>query len=119
MIKSYHAGWMYLVDLSGRKGCESQGDMPCLIISTEEHNALNGSVIVVPCTVQLRHCDWAQHVAIYNEQPGQPVQAMLAMTEHVTEIDKSRLGKCIGRINSVDYDAVVDNLLTHTIRKEI
>lgn len=117
-IKSYHAGWLFMVDFSDRKGCESRGNMPALVISTEQHNTVSQSVIVVPCTRQLKHSDWDQHVAIFAEDVEGVASPVIAMTEHVTEVDKSRLGRCIGSINSVDYDAVIDNLLTYTIRKE-
>lgn len=115
---SYHAGWMFYADLSG-VGSESKGNMLVLIISSELNNTLQDSVLVVPCTLQTRHANWEQHVAVFAEDSGGNQTPAIAMTEHTVAIDKSRLGRCVGKVNKVDYDAVIDNLLTYTIRKEI
>lgn len=89
---------------------EEQGRRPCVVVSSELHNQVNRTVIVVPLTKQLNKDYWHEH---YRFQGINIIGESVAMCEHIREVDKERCGTFIGRATDED----LKNILT--VVKEI
>ena len=76
------------------RGCEERGKRPAVVVSSELHNQVNRSVVVVPLTTQTSKLHWHEHTLVtqFDGVIG------VAMCEHVTELDKSFISELVGRL---------------------
>ncbi len=98
-------GNIYYLDIPYAIGHEMKKDRPAIVVSCDSGNNVSGCVSVVVCSAS-DVGDMQGHVAIN----ATPVQST-AMCEHVYTVDKSRLGKCLGRCTNAEMDAVDNALL--------
>jgi mRNA interferase MazF len=84
---------VYLINLDPTIGTEIRKTRPCLIISPDEMNRYIGTVIIAPMTTKGR--DYPTRVPCrFQGKQGQVV------LDQVRTIDKSRLVRRLGRIDS-------------------
>ena len=95
---------VYLVNLEPTIGSEIQKTRSCLIISPDEMNSTIATVIVAPMTTRGR--DYPTRVNCqFEEKAGQVV------LDQIRTIDKSRLVKKLGRINTPTQNDVLAVLM--------
>ena len=91
---------VYLVNLDPTIGSEIQKIRPCLIISPDEMNKHIATVIVAPMTTKGR--DYPTRVnCTFDKKEGQIV------LDQIRTVDKARLVKKLGRINSIPQKEVL------------
>jgi mRNA interferase MazF len=95
---------VYLVNLEPTLGSEIQKTRPCLIISPDEMNNHIATVIVAPMTTKGR--DYPTRVRCHFE--GKDGQIVL---DQIRTVDKIRLVKKLGKIDSSTHKEVVSILL--------
>ena len=90
---------------------EERGTRPCVVVSSELHNTVNKSVVVVPLTTQTNKAHWHEHHMCNYHGTSDPT---VAMCEHVREVDKRRIvGEMLGVMSAGDM------IVIQTILKEI
>ena len=95
---------VYLVNLDPSIGSEIQKTRPCLIISPDEMNRSIATVIVAPMTTKGR--DYPSRVNCqFEEKTGQIV------LDQIRTVDRSRLVKKLGKINTTPQNEVLAVLL--------
>ena len=94
---------VYLVALDPTVGSEIQKTRPCLVISPDEMNRHIATVIVAPMTTQGR--PYPSRVLCQLE--GKEGQIVL---DHLRTVDKTRLVKFLGRIDTDTQSAALDIL---------
>lgn len=94
---------IYLVNLDPTQGHEIHKTRPCLIISPDEMNRHIGTVIVAPMTTKGRN--YPSRIPItFQKKKGQIV------IDQIRTIDKSRLGKRLGKISKDTAQKVLEVL---------
>ena len=91
---------VYLVNLDPTIGREIKKTRPCLVISPDEMNRHIGTVIVAPMTTQGQ----AYPTRISCRFQGKNGQIVL---DQIRTIDKTRLVKKLGQINTAAQKAVI------------
>ncbi len=91
---------VYLINLDPTIGSEIQKVRPCLIISPDEMNSFISTVIIAPMTTNDR--DYPSRVNCQFE--GKAGQIVL---DQIRAVDKIRLVKKLGRINSATQKDVL------------
>jgi len=91
---------VYLVNLDPTMGREIKKTRPCLVISPDEMNRHIGTVIVAPMTTQGQ----AYPTRISCRFQGKNGQIVL---DQIRTIDKTRLVKKLGQINTATQKAVI------------
>lgn len=91
---------VYLVNLDPTIGREIKKTRPCLVISPDEMNRHIGTVIVAPMTTQGQ----AYPTRISCRFQGKNGQIVL---DQIRTIDKTRLVKKLGQINTATQKAVI------------
>ena len=95
---------VYLVNLDPIIGIEIQKTRPCLIISPDEMNKYIATVIVAPMTTKGR--DYPSRVNCqFKEKAGQ------IDLDQILTVDKSRLVKKLGGINTTTQNEVLAVLM--------
>ena len=94
---------VYLVALDPTVGYEIRKTRPCLVVSSDEVNAIIGTVIVAPMTSKGR--PFPMRVAC--EFAGKPG---LVVLDQLRAVDKTRLLKRLGVIDGSVHRAVLDTL---------
>jgi len=94
---------VYLVNLDPTIGFEIKKTRPCLIISPNEMNRHIGTVIVAPMTTKGRNYP-TRVQCTFQEKKGQVV------LDQIRAIDKKRLVKKFGTINSKTQNSVLNIL---------
>ena len=90
-------GSVIIADLTGGVGGEQQGRRPAVVICSPDYLELMSSkAIVVPCTTRDR--SWPNHLELKGAT-GLP-KPTFAMSEQVTMIDRQRILRATGLINS-------------------
>lgn len=95
---------VYLVNLDPAVGHEIQKMRPCLVISPDEMNANITTVIIAPMTTKGR--PYPTRVPCHFD--GKDGQVVL---DQIRAVDKVRLVRKLGRIQSDEQKAVLDILL--------
>lgn len=95
---------IYLVNLDPTVGHEIQKMRPCLVISPDEMNENIATVIIAPMTTKGR--PYPTRVPCHFD--GKDGQIVL---DQIRAVDKVRLVKKLGRIQSDEQKAVLDILL--------
>jgi len=91
-------GEVYWADLGKRRGSEQEGRRPVLIIQNNLGNKHSPTTIVATLTGELEKKTERLHVRVSPVTSGLPREGMV-LTEQLVTIDKTRLGKRIGRLS--------------------
>ncbi len=91
-------GEVYWADLGKRRGSEQEGRRPVLIIQNNLGNKHSPTTIVATLTGELEKKTERLHVRVSPVTSGLPREGMV-LTEQLVTIDKTRLGKKIGRLS--------------------
>lgn len=94
---------IYLVNLDPVLGAETSKTPPCLIVSPDEANTALHTVIIAPMTTVRRR--WPTRVGV-NFQ-GKVGEVAL---DQIRAVDKTRLVKRLGKLDSRTTDVVLDTL---------
>lgn len=84
-------GDIYYVAIPYATGHEMEKDRPAIVVSCNELNRTSPCIAVVMCTGSEKK-DLPEHITIRST----PIQST-AMCEHIYTVDKSRVGKRVGR----------------------
>lgn len=94
---------VFLVTLDPAKGAETSKTRPCVVISPNELNRAIGTVIIAPMTTVRR--GWPTRVIVnFQSKTGE-----IAL-DQLRAVDKSRLVKRVGKLESATAEAVLDTL---------
>ncbi len=94
---------IFLVRLDPATGAETTKTRPCVIVSPDELNRAIATVIIAPMTTVPR--GWPTRVAVsFQGKTGE-----IAL-DQLRAVDKSRLVKRLGKLDSITADAVLDTL---------
>lgn len=103
-------GDVYWVDHRGAVGAEIQKIRPAVVISSDEHNAFRGTVTVAPLSSGSAKA-WIE-VAVPKGAFGDGRAARIK-TDQLRAVDKSRIGKRMGRLPDAVLAALDDSLRLH------
>ena len=94
---------IFLVRLDPTAGVETAKTRPCVVVSPDELNRAVATVIIAPMTTTRR--GWPTRVEItFQGKTGE-----MAL-DQIRAVDKSRLGKRLGKLDSETADAVLATL---------
>ena len=94
---------VFLVRLDPTTGAETAKTRPCVVVSPDELNRTVSTVIIAPMTSVRR--GWPTRVEVtFQGKTGE-----IAL-DQIRTVDKSRLVKRLGKLNSETADAVLDTL---------
>jgi len=94
---------IFLVRLDPTAGVETAKTRPCVVVSPDELNRAVATVIIAPMTTTRR--GWPTRVEItFQGKTGE-----IAL-DQIRAVDKSRLGKRLGKLDSETADAVLATL---------
>ena len=94
---------IFLVRLDPATGAETAKTRPCVIVSPDELNRAVATVIIAPMTTVCR--GWPTRVEInFQGKTGE-----IAL-DQIRAVDKSRLAKRLGKLDSATANAVLDTL---------
>lgn len=99
-MKGIMRGEIYYVSVPCATGHEMQKDRPGIIVSSDALNRDSPTVLVVMCSASNKR-ELPEHITI-----RQTPLPSTAMCEHIYTVDKSRLGKCLGRCTKAEMAAV-------------
>lgn len=97
-------GNIYYADLSGATGSEQDGIRPVLIIQNDTGNKFGPTVIVAAITSKEKRSDLPTHVYLSVEFGLR--ESSIVMLEQIRTLDKSRLGRYVGRIDDKTMQSV-------------
>ena len=89
-------GDMFYADLSPVVGSEQGGNRPVLILQNDVGNKFSPTVIVAAITSQIDKASLPTHISVDCKQLA---KNSIVLLEQIRTIDKSRLGKYIGRLD--------------------
>ena len=98
-------GDIYYADLRPVVGSEQGGIRPVLIIQNDIGNKASPTVIIAAITSKGKKKGLPTHVTIRLEEGSLPKESM-AMLEQIRTIDKDRLIKYVGRIDTCSANAI-------------
>jgi mRNA interferase MazF len=94
---------VFLVQLDPAIGAETAKTRPCAIISPDELNRAVATVIIAPMTTVAR--GWPTRITVtFQGKTGE-----IAL-DQIRTVDKSRLVKRLGKLDSATADTVLDTL---------
>ena len=93
-------GEIYYVAIPYATGHEMEKDRPAIVVSCEELNQTSPCVAVVMCSASPKK-ELPEHITIRTT----PVVST-ALCEHIYTVDKSRLGKFVGRCTKAEIAAL-------------
>jgi len=94
-------GQVYWVKLAPVVGAEMAKTRPCIILSVNEINRRRKTVVIVPLTSTPEAVRFPLLVSVPSAGVASKVR-----TEHVRNVDKTRLQRLAGRISEKDLHAV-------------
>lgn len=94
---------IYLINLDPVVGAETSKTRPCLIVSPDEANTALQTVIIAPMTTVRRR--WPTRVGVSFQ--GKVGEVAL---DQIRAVDKARLIKRLGKLDSRTADVVLDTL---------
>lgn len=94
---------IFLVRLDPTTGAETAKTRPCVVVSPDELNRAVSTVIIAPMTTIRR--GWPTRVEIFFQ--GKTGEIAL---DQIRAVDKARLVKRLGKLDSETTDAVLDTL---------
>ena len=94
---------VFLVQLDPATGAETAKTRPCVVVSPDELNRAVATAIIAPMTTVRR--GWPTRVEVtFQNKTGE-----IAL-DQIRAVDKSRLVKRLGKLDSETADAVLDTL---------
>jgi mRNA interferase MazF len=95
-------GDVYFVQLSPRSGSEQQGTRPCIIVSTDAFNNVQGwqSITVVPLTSAKRWFKPSPTVVLLAKGEANLPKQSAALAHQITTIDRSKLQNKVGTMSA-------------------
>ena len=97
---------------SADRKAEERGRHYAVVISTELHNTVNRTVIVVPLTHNTKHAEWHEHFKFDIDGTE-----LVAMCQHIRELDKSFInGDVVGQMGTADYEQMMKTLMVNTLQ---
>jgi len=99
-------GDVFIVNLVAGEGREQYGQKPAILIS----DTRTGIVVVVPLTTNLEALKFPYTLAILPDNQNNLEQKSVVLVFHIRAIDKSRITKTIGRINT-NFQKKIDKIL--------
>ena len=94
---------VFLIRLDPTVGAETAKTRPCLVVSPDELNRALATVIIAPMTRICR--GWPTRIEVkFQGKAGE-----IAL-DQIRAVDKSRLVRRLGKLNSATMDAVLDTL---------
>ncbi len=94
---------IFLVRLDPAAGAETSKTRPCVVVSPDELNRAIATIIIAPMTTVQR--GWPTRVEVsFQGKTGE-----IAL-DQIRAVDKSRLVKRLGKLDSDTADAVLDTL---------
>lgn len=102
-------GNIHYIDIPNAIGHEMMKDRPGVIISCDPMNYTSPVVSVVFLTGS-RPADAPYHVKV-SAAASVRHGTSTALCEHIYTVDKSRVGKCMGRCSEEEMDAIDDGIL--------
>ena len=100
MEKEIKRGDIYYVAIPHATGHEMEKDRPAIVVSCDELNRTPPCVIVVMCTGAKKR-ELPEHITVRST----PIVST-ALCEHIYTVDKSRLGKFVGRCTKAEIAAL-------------
>jgi mRNA interferase MazF len=101
-------GDIYYARLNPVVGSEQGETRPVLVVQNDIGNKHSPTIIVIPLTCKLKKPKLPTHVFI--PQGSGPEENSVALAEQIRTIDRSRIDRYIGRINS-ELQAEIDKAL--------
>jgi len=99
-------GDVCIVNLVAGIGHEQYGQRPAILISDTK----TGTAIVIPLTTNLEALRFPFTLAILSDRQNNLKQESVALVFHIRAIDKSRITKIVGKINT-DLQKKIDKIL--------
>lgn len=97
-------GAIFYADLSGAAGSEQDGNRPVLIIQNDTGNKFSPTVIAAAITSKEKRSDLPTHVCLGIDFGLK--ESSIVMLEQIRTLDKSRLGRYVGRIDDKTMQSV-------------
>ncbi len=94
---------VWLVVLDPTVGREMQKTRPCVVVSPDEMNSTLGVVIAAPLTSTVRAFPF-RYNTVFKRKSGQ------VALDQIRSLDKTRLIKKLGSLNSTDSEAICEVL---------
>lgn len=102
-------GNIYMCDFSGAKGSEQKGTRPVLVVTSNIANQFSNIIIVVPLTSKNKNT-LPIHYTLYKKKYPLLSEDSIVLCEQIKAIDKDRLGKYMGKINTEDLKNVIKTI---------
>lgn len=108
-------GDVYFVQLSPRSGSEQQGTRPCIIVSTDAFNNVQGwqSITVVPLTSAKRWLKTSPTVTILPKGEANLPKQSAALAHQITTIDRSKLIAKVGTVSQSILQSLEQAILNY------
>ena len=94
---------VFLINLDPTLGKEIQKTRPCVVVSPDEMNRHNATVIIAPMTTKGRACP-TRIPCQFQDKAGQII------LDRIRTVDKTRLVKKLGQISLSEQKIVLDTL---------
>ena len=109
MINKISRGEIYVADLNPYQGSEQGGIRPVIILQNDTGNYFSSTTIVASLTSHVgKKENLPTHVFIKSREGLE--HDSIIMCEQIRTIDKSRLIRCLGRLNVHEMEKVTDAL---------
>ena len=101
MSSSIQRGQAYWVSLDPTQGSEISKTRPCVVLSANEINRRRNTVVIVPLTSTAESVHFPLLIGVPSAGAGSK-----ARSEHIRNVDKTRLAKLIGQISDSDLNEI-------------
>ena len=115
MIDNICRGELYIADLNPFEGCEQGGIRPVLIIQNDKGNKFSTTTIVAPITSNIYT---KKRIPTHFTIDYALDRKSVVLFEQIRVIDKNRILRYIGKLNSKDLKNI-DNKILETISKNL
>ncbi|MEQ8189433.1 MAG: type II toxin-antitoxin system PemK/MazF family toxin [Candidatus Eremiobacterota bacterium] len=105
-------GDIYTIEMPPSNGHEQAGNRPAIILQNSQLKDKLPTVIIVPLTSQLTAQTFPGTFVIYPDSENGLSMNSVALIFQIRSIDKKRLKRRIGRLNSFHLTRIYNNLKT-------
>jgi mRNA interferase MazF len=106
----FERGDICIADLNPVQGSEQSGIRPVIVFQHNEIAKYSSTVIIIPLTSNLRISELPTYIIILPNDNGLNEKSV-ALCQQISVIDKSRIRKTIGKINSTTLFELESTLL--------